>query len=141
MSDENRNVAILRDAYQRWNESKGGSVEHWLSLLADDLKFGSLAMGRTSAVAFTAQRHSRAGVAEYFAGLLGAWEMIDYVVDQYVAQGDRVVAIGQTAWRNKATDKAVETPKVDTWRFDSDGRIIEFFEYYDTAALLAAAGG
>lgn len=65
--------------------------------------------------------------------------MIDYVVDHYVAQDDRVVVIGHTAWRNKRTNKVTDTPKVDVWRFDESGKAIEFFEYYDTAGIVAAA--
>ena len=33
----------------------------------------------------------------------------------------------------------VDTPKADFWTF-RDGKIVEFYELYDTAALLAAAG-
>jgi len=43
MSDEASNVAVLKDAYRRWHDSKGGSVDHWMGLVADDIKFGSLA--------------------------------------------------------------------------------------------------
>ena len=39
------NVAILKDAYERWHDSKAGSVDHWLHLMTDDVKFGSLAEG------------------------------------------------------------------------------------------------
>jgi len=43
MPDESSNVATLKDAYRRWHESKGGSVDHWMAICADDIKFGSLA--------------------------------------------------------------------------------------------------
>ncbi len=136
---EERNTAILRDAYRRWAQTKGGSVDHWLSILADgEIKFGSLAMGREAAVEFTQQRHSRDGVEAYLRGLNADWEMIRYDVEQFVAQGDRVVMIGSTSWRYKANGKIVDTPKVDIWRFDAEGRATEFFEYYDTAAMLEA---
>jgi len=45
---------------------------------------------------------------------------------------------GSMAWRNKHTGRTVETPKVDYWRF-KDGKVVEFYEYYDTARVLAAA--
>lgn len=138
MSLEARNTAILQEAYRLWAETKGGSVDHWLSILADEINFGSLAMGRVSALDFTKQRHTREGVADYLRGLTAEWEMIDYFRDQFVAQGDRVVMIGRTCWRYKKSGQAVDTPKVDTWRFDADGKVIEFFEYYDTAAMFEA---
>jgi len=138
MSHEARNAAILREAYRLWNETKGGSVEHWLSIIADDINFGSLAQGRVSAVAFTRQRHTREGVAGYLTELTRDWEMLNYEVDHFVAQGDRVVAIARTSWRFKATAKMIDTPKVDSWRFNADGKAVEFFEFYDTAEMFEA---
>lgn len=139
MSQEERNTALLREAYHLWAESKGASADHWLALMADgEIAFGSLAQGRVSAVAFTKQRHSRVGVADYLRGLTTDWEMLNYEVDHFVAQGDRVVAIARTSWRYKATCKVVDTPKVDSWRFNADGKAVEFFEYYDTAEMFEA---
>jgi ketosteroid isomerase-like protein len=74
----------------------------------------------------------------YIAGLTTDWEMIFYRIDEYLAQDDRVVAIGSTSWRNKRTGKIVLTPKVDIWRM-KDGKAVQFSEFYDTAKLIAAA--
>ncbi|WP_363348050.1 nuclear transport factor 2 family protein [Methylocystis echinoides] len=138
MSQEARNTAILQEAYRLWADTKGGSVDHWLSIMADEIDFGSLAMGRVSAVEFTKQRYSPEGVESYLRALTNDWEMINYVVDHFVGQGDRVVMLGRTAWRYKANGRAVDTPKVDAWRFNADGKAVEFFEYYDTAAMFEA---
>ena len=51
-----------------------------------------------------------------------------------------MVAVGRTAWRVKATGNEFETPKCDVVRF-KDGKIVTFYEYYNTAMVLAAAGG
>ncbi|MCP4319547.1 MAG: nuclear transport factor 2 family protein, partial [Hyphomicrobiales bacterium] len=61
----------------------------------------------------------------------------NYKVSRYIAEGDTVVAVGSTSWRVRATGKDFETPKVDVVRFE-DGKIVSFFEYYDTAKILAA---
>lgn len=60
------------------------------------------------------------------------------VVDEYVAEGDRVCALIRTSWTNKTTGKIIETPKVDFWRFGGD-KAIAFYEYYDTAAIFEGA--
>ena len=138
MSEQDQNTELLKRYYAKWHETKGGSVDDWMEILADDIDFRSLAMGRAETAAFTAPCCTKADVKGYFDGLLGEWDMIHYTVDQYVAQGDTVCAIGSTAWTNKATGKSVETPKVDVWRF-KDGKAVAFFEYYDTAALMAGA--
>ena len=82
---------------------------------------------------------TRDQLAQYFAGIKRDWEMIEYVTENFVAQGDRVVMLGHCSWRNRHTGKVVATPKADSWRF-ADGKAIEFYEYYDTAQLRDAMG-
>jgi uncharacterized protein len=139
MSEVERNKAMLKEAYDRWHRTKGGSVDHWIGMVADDITFGSLAEGRgPQTAAFTARVGSKEQLRGYFDGLLSGWTMLHYTVDDLVAEGERVVAIGSTAWRNNTTGKVCETPKVDVWRL-RDGKAVEFYEYYDTAKLMAAA--
>ena len=138
MSDETRNVEILRAAYQRWSDTKSGSVDDWMKICADNIAFGSLAQGAAPPIQYMSEYSSRDRLKEYFAGLARDWEMIESGADHFVAQGDRVVVIGRCTWRFKKTDKVVSTPKCDTWRFAS-GKAVEFFEYYDTAQVMAAA--
>ena len=134
MTADNSNVAVLKEAFERWNDSKGQSTDHWLSIMADDVDFRSLAEGRDPGFEFTARRRCCDEVADYLKGLTEQLEMIHYTVEFYVAEGDRVVAVGTTAWRNRATGKSFDTPKVDVVRF-KDGKIVEFFEFYDTAMV------
>ena len=137
MSVETQNVTILKEAYGRWADSKGDSADHWTGIFADKIKFGSLAQGGHGASYLTAYR-SRDDLAQYFAGLKHDWEMIEFVTEHFVAQGDRVVMLGRCSWRNKHTGKVVATPKADSWRF-ADSNAVEFYEYYDTAQLRDAA--
>ena len=132
-----RNKEILAREYRRWHDTKGGSVASWMEIVADDIKFGSLAEGMPAAT-FTARVNGKQELKRYFGGLLEGWTMIHYTVDNFIAEGDRIAAVGSTAWRNKKTNKVCETPKVDVWRF-RDGRAIEFYEYFDTAKLIQAA--
>jgi len=45
MDNAAKNVEILKEAHARWHDSKGASVDHWMSIVAGDIKFGSLAQG------------------------------------------------------------------------------------------------
>lgn len=139
MSDTAANKAILKDAFERWHQTKGGSVDHWMSILADEVDFRSLADGKPG-LEFTARRRSRDEVGEYMSGLIGMFEMVHYTVDFYVAEDDRVIAVGSTSWRNRETGETFDTPKADSVRF-KDGKITEFYEIYDTAAVLACGSG
>jgi ketosteroid isomerase-like protein len=137
MSEESKNIEILKDAYRRWHETKAGSVDHWLSLMADDVNFRSLAEGAKT-MEFTRTSSCKDDVKHYFAGLTADWEMIYYRIDEYIAQGDRVVALGHVSFTNKRTGKTLETPKADFHKF-RDGMICEFFEFYDTAQAIDKA--
>jgi len=137
MAIEQDNVAILRDGYARWNESKGRSVDHWLSLMADDIDFRSLADGMEG-LDFTVRKNARAAVTDYFNELLKRFELIHFTVEDFIAQDDKVVVVGSTAWRNRLTGKVFDTPKVDIVRL-RDGLIVEVREFYDTAKVMEAS--
>jgi hypothetical protein len=138
MSSESANVQLLKEAYRRWNDSKGDSVDYWFdNVMAPKISFGSIPRG-ASPLAYATQYQDSAQLRTYFDGLLSDWSMQHYTMDEYVAQGDAVVARGSCAWTCKRTGKLAETPKLDFWRF-KDGKAIEFYEYFDTACVVAAA--
>ncbi|MEM1346664.1 MAG: nuclear transport factor 2 family protein, partial [Pseudomonadota bacterium] len=89
---------------------------------------------------FTCCRKTNAEVMEYFSGLSANWDMQYYTVDDFVAEGNRVVAIGSTGWRNRNTGMVLDTPKVDVWTFDN-GKAVGFREFYDTAKAQGAGLG
>ena len=136
MSDEVRNVELLRKAYSVWSKTRGASHEHWMEICAEKIAFGSLAHGPPGS-AYLTNYQSRDELTGYFAGLAKDWEMMEYEVDHFVAQGDRVVMLGRCAWRYRKTGKVVWTPKADSWRFEN-GKAVDYFEFYDTAQVLAA---
>jgi uncharacterized protein len=131
-----RNKEILAREYKRWHDSKGGSVESFMEIVDSNIQFGSIAEGMPVA-AFTARVNGKQELKRYFDGLREGWEMIHYTVNHFIAEGDRVAAVGSTAWRNKKTGKVCETPKVDVWRLRG-GKAIEFYEYFDTAKMIQA---
>jgi ketosteroid isomerase-like protein len=137
MSAEDSNVTALKEAYRKWNDSRGASVDHWLNLMTDDVKFRSLAEGAKT-MEFTRQSNCKDDVKRYFSGLAEDWQMNFYRVDEYIAQGDRVVALGRCSFKHKKTGKVLETPKADFVTFRA-GQICEFFEFFDTAQAIAAA--
>ena len=137
MTDEEKNVNSLKEAYRLWNETKAGTVDHWLGLMTDDVHFRSLAEGAHS-MEFTCTSTCKRDVERYFAELTTQWQMIYYRIDEYIAQGNRVVALGSCSFKHKITGKTLETPKADFHRF-RNGKICEFFEFYDTALAIATA--
>ena len=45
MTQEEKHVELLKAAYQKWHDSKADSVDYWLGLMTDDIKFRSLGAG------------------------------------------------------------------------------------------------
>jgi ketosteroid isomerase-like protein len=138
MPGDNDTLYRLRAAYAAWHGSRGQDFDTWIDLCAEDIALGSLLRGRPGAE-FTAPKRGKAGVRQYLAGLLAEWEMLHFHTEEFIAAGDRVVMLGQCAFRHRKTGKRVDTPKADIWRFRG-GKAVEFFEFYDSAAVLAAAG-
>ena len=137
MDDRRDNVTRLRDAYRRWDASKGTDIAMWTELFADDARLRSLAAGRPG-LEFTLDCHSTQDVARYFRGLEQDWTMIEYKSEPFAVDGDRVVMRGRTSWRHRKTGRVIDTPKTDLITFQN-GKIVECCEYYDTAMVLAAA--
>ena len=129
-------VDRLKEVYRRWNESKGASVEDWLNIMSPTIKMKSLGQGKPG-MEFTMDISSRDELERYFKGLAEDWEMVHYTPKQFIVGGDRVVMLGRCSWRHRKTGKVIDTPKADFSTF-KDGRIVEFYEFYDTAQTLAA---
>lgn len=139
MSNEHKNVAVLKEAYRQWHETKGGSTDQLYAFFDENISFGSIPRG-AAPLEFATQYKGKAELSRYFDTLSKEWEMIHYTIDEYVAQGDAVVARGSCALTCRKTGKSVDTPKLDFWRF-KDGKAIEFYEYFDTARVAQAAAG
>jgi uncharacterized protein len=137
MSEIKAPVEKLKAAYQEWHRSKGENIDPWTDLLADCVDFRSLANGQLG-VPWTVNRTSLSEVHQYLKGLTDTFKMDYCKVDQYVCEGDTIVAIGSTAWHHRVTGKRAESPKVDVWRFGEDGKAVAFFEYYDTHNIAQA---
>jgi uncharacterized protein len=130
------NVATLKDTYTRWHETKASRDDMWLDIMADNVRVKSLGAGREGAE-FTATVQSKHELHRYFQGLHADWEMDYDTPTDFVADGDTAVALCKVCWTNRRTTKKVTTPKADVAVF-KDGKIVKWYEYYDTAALMAA---
>ncbi|CAN5122925.1 hypothetical protein BH10PSE7_BH10PSE7_31370 [soil metagenome] len=131
------NLRTMKKLYAGWIGTKGGTAESVIAELAPKVSWGSLSAG-AGPVAFTKMRKSREEAAAYFRELAENITILEYKIDEYVAAGAFVLALGHGKFIYKPTGKTIETPKADLWRF-SRGKITEFYEYYDTAAVMAAA--
>ena len=126
-------VEVLKGAYAAWKQSRGAGVDDWLAILAPDAKLGSLAEGAPGAE-FSQGGEGHEAVRRYLERLNADWEMITFDMDDYIADGDRVAVMGHCSWRNRQSGRVISTKKADFWRFRG-GKVVEFFEFYDTAEV------
>jgi len=86
--EDNPHVISLRHAYRRWRETRGGSADEILALFDDQVEMRSVLTPEDVPTELAGRHVTKAEAAEYFAALSREWEMIDYVVDQFVADGE-----------------------------------------------------
>ena len=126
----------LKDAYATWSDSKGADTDPWHALFADRIEMRSV-LDPDMPDDLAAHRVSKAAAMEYFQTLGRDWEMIEFLPDRFIDGGDDVVMVGRCAWRNRATGKIVDTPKVDIWHFEN-GKAVTFLEMFDSLAFMRA---
>ena len=131
MSDEARNVELLRKAYDAWSKTQGTSTEQWLDICAEQHRVRFAGERRRAGSAYMTSYQHRDELKGYFAGLARDWDMMEYEVDHFVAQGDRVVMLGRCAWRYKKTGKVVWTQKAEllALRERQGGRVLRVLRH------------
>jgi ketosteroid isomerase-like protein len=134
MPDTQANLELIRSLYDRY--AVGDGPECVMDSLADDVVWRSV--GPSERLRFARPCHGRDGVRAFFEALAEDWEMISYKVNELIGQGDRVVALADVCFCHRHTGKVVATPKADVFRL-REGKIVEFCEFYDSAAVVEAA--
>src|SRR6185503_20392357 len=134
--DEPTPAARLRDAYALWSQSAGTRSDQWIDLLSDGIEMRSV-LTPDLPDDLAAIRRTLSGALEYFQTVARDWEMVHFTVDRFVDGGDDVVMVGRCAWRNRATGRIVDTPKVDVWHFEN-GSAVSFLEMFDSLAFMRA---
>ena len=128
-------VEQLLKAYVEWDRTKAQNPDTWAGFIAEDIVWHSLP-GVVPGLDLTQPLQGKAAVARYLSELVKTWEMIRYTADHFIAQGDLAAMRGKCTWKNRTTGRVVETPKADFFRF-REGKIVEFWEFYDTAKAIA----
>lgn len=72
-----------------------------------------------------------------FMRLAMEWEGYSAVADEFVAQGDVVVALGRYGGKYRATGKSFSAPYAHVWTL-RDGKAVRFRQYTDTVLVQAA---
>jgi uncharacterized protein len=125
---EQENTGLVQRTYDSF---RNGDIPALLDSLSEDVQWVT---AEIEGVPVGGTWRGREQVGEFFRILSDTQEARQLELRDYVAQDDRVVALGHYAWHVKATGKVWESDfaHVITVR---DGKVTRFQEYTDTAAL------
>lgn len=126
---------MLMDMVQQAYQSvKAGDVQSLLNLLAEDVQWQLPEMEN---VPFAGTWHGREQVGQFFSTVVQTQDVIEFELEEFIAQGDKVVVLGRFSQRVKSTDRISASAWAHVWTV-KDGKVIHFREYVDTAAVSRA---
>lgn len=128
---EQDNSEVVRKAYENF---KTGDIRSLMNQMSEDVDWR---LPDIAGVPFAGARRGHGAVSEFFSTLADTQDVVSFVPREFVAQGDKVVALGTYRWRVKKNGREYggDWAHVFTVR---DGKIVGFHEYMDTAAGEAA---
>jgi ketosteroid isomerase-like protein len=129
---EQANVNLVQQFYEAF---KTGNINGVLSTLPDHV--GWFVPGPKDIVSFVGQRQGHEQVAQAIARFAEMQDGEQFEVQEFVAQGDKVIAFGHYRWRIKFTGHLYESDFVHAFTI-SQGKVSRFQEYLDTQACAAA---
>jgi ketosteroid isomerase-like protein len=130
---DTQNTSIVRDVYAAFVR---GDIQSVLSAFDDQIDWKPVT-GAAAHVPHAGQRRGKAAVAEFLRIVNSALQFDRFDPEQYVAQGDKVVALGRYSGVAAATGRSFDSEwaMVFTVR---NGKIVAFQEFTDSAAVNAA---
>lgn len=131
---EAQNTKLVQDAYTAFSR---GDIASILAVVDDGVVWQGT-IGATADVPTAGIRHGKAEVADFFRQVGEHITFSRFEPQSYVAQGDRVVALGHyTGKTSVGGDFDSDFVMVFTVR---DGRLVQFQEFLDVAQYNAAWG-
>jgi uncharacterized protein len=129
MSQEN--VKIVEKAY---TDFKTGNIDALLANLAEDVQWE---LPEIKNVPFGGKRAGRQQVGQFFATVAENQEPLQFEPREFIAERDKVVALGNYKWRVKGTGKTFECAFAHVFTI-RDGKVVRFQEFTDTGAAAGA---
>ena len=128
---EQDNTAIVQKAYHNF---KTGNIQGLLDQMSDAVTWQ---LPEVEGMAVAGKRTGREGVKEFFATLARDQDVLEFEPREFVAQGDKVVSLGDYRWRVKDTGQEYASDFVHVFTV-RDGKIVAFREHFDSAVVARA---
>ena len=127
---EQQNIDLVRRGYEAFGR---GDLNTLLGLMDDNVEWYSPGPAELPTAG---TRRGRQEVAAFFKTLTDVFEIQRFEPRAFLADGDRVVVLGEDTAKIKATGKVIN----DFWAHAftvGNGKIVAFHEYLDTSAVVA----
>jgi hypothetical protein len=128
---EAENMRVVQEFYAAVSRD---DVQAILGLLAPEVDWTFLG---TKEIPFAGKWKGVDQVSKFFAVIGDTMQLEQFGPEEFVAQGDWVVALGRERMRIKTTGRSYDAAWTHVFRL-RDSKITIYREYSDTAAILAA---
>ena len=122
-----RNKEAVQEAYRLFQSGDIGSV---IARCHDDAEWTS---PESDLVPSAGTFHGKSGIAEFFSRLDASVQAIHFEPKEFIAEGDKVVVLGQATWQIKPTGRTFGSPWIHLFTM-RDGKVARFEAFTDTAA-------
>ena len=129
---EKENVQFIKDAYAAWLQ---GDLDTVFSTYTQDVEwwFG----GPPEIIPFAGPRQGHSQMREFFAKLNEVIEFEEYEIQDYIAQDNKVIALGRSKVRVRSTGQQFEDHWSELFEL-REGKIARMIYYNDTGRFVEA---
>jgi uncharacterized protein len=128
---EKENTALVQQGYNLFSK---GDIPGVLNLMSPNVTWE---LPLVEGVPFTGRFQGVDGVGRFFKTLDGAMDIVKFEPREFIAQGNKVIVLGQTRYRVKGQQDEFDTRWVDVLTVDK-GKISGYQQYGDSAQLQRA---
>ena len=119
---EQQNVQLVQECYAAYARK---DLDKFFACMTPNIDWE---LTEVPGVAFTGKRKGREEIAEYVDRFDETLVIREFTAREFIAQGDKVVVLGHSAWTAKATNAEIESDWVHVFTLVG-GRVAAFREY------------
>lgn len=122
-----QNKQLVQEAYRLF---QSGDIRGVIERCHDDAEWSS---PDAEFVPFSGRFHGKQGIAEFFSKLDASLQALRFEPREFIAEGDKVVVLGEASWNVKPTGRRLDTPWIHVFTL-RDGKVAAFESLSDSAA-------
>jgi uncharacterized protein len=132
--NEQENINLVKKSYELFLQ---GDIAGVIQMATDDVEWETPG---PSEIPIAGKYKGKEQVAQFFSKLANTFEPVSFTPQEFIAQNDKVVTLGEYTWRVKSNGRTFfsKWAHVSTIR---NGKFSSFREYGDTAAAVDAIRG